>query len=87
MKLTEHSGPERIVAFRAVTVDGQDVPLHGVAAGGQRRHSDLQQTTVLRIHPRITAVGGTAGPVEDVDLAEPGFQLAIEPDPDLFGAS
>jgi hypothetical protein len=52
---------------------------------GQRRHGDLQQTTVLRIHPRITAVDGAARPVEDADLDEPRFQLTIEPDPNLFG--
>src|SRR5581483_5390144 len=77
--------PEREgeIPLRPVSVHGQDAPPHGVAPRRQRAEVHGEQVPVARIDAGLAPVNRVALGVGDLDPAERGLQLPVEPDPHL----
>src|SRR6185312_5132133 len=71
---------EAEVAFGAVAVLGGHVPVDVIRAGWQRRESNLQQASIVRVDLRLAAADHLPRSVLDHHFVEQGFEIAVEPD-------
>src|SRR5581483_3972297 len=77
--------PEREgeIPLRPVSVHGEDAPPHGVPSQRQRAEVHGEEVPVARIHAGLAPVDRVALGVGDLDPAERGLQLPVEPDAHL----